>query len=99
MRAFLALRAFKAARGDCRSARRPEIRDVDRHEQEELVDLAYACRPRDCGRHLDQLNPLAAIAPDLVRRSREFSAAMGKNRLLLVIASLALLVAIGILTG
>jgi hypothetical protein len=35
----------------------------------------------------------------LVRRSREFSAAMGKNRLLLVIASLAILVAIGILTG
>jgi hypothetical protein len=79
-----------------------ETRDVDDHEKQEPAPSADRPGGFDCGRDPDQLIHLAAIGPHRLRQlvtGDRKTPQMSRNRLLLLIAGLAVLVAVGILTS
>jgi hypothetical protein len=84
------------------SSRQPlssaEERDVDPLKEQEPAVFADRSGRVDCDRHPDQLNQLAAICPGHLQEIGP-APLMGKHRLLLLIAGLAVVVALGILTG
>jgi hypothetical protein len=79
-----------------------ETRDVDDHEEQEPAASADRSGDFDCGGDPDQLNQLATIGPHLLRQlvtGDRTTPQMSRNGLLLLIAGLAVLVAVGILTS
>jgi hypothetical protein len=79
-----------------------ETRDADDHEEQQSAPSADRSGDFDGGWHPHELNQRAEICPRLLRQlvtGDRITLPMSTNSLLLLIAGLALLVALGILTN